>query len=461
MATAGLAVIPVLGRLAGWLAVLGVALVLGAAAAIDPTSALLVLGALVLVLLMAKPTVAALLAVGTLPFPLALVPGAPLNISASDLLTVTAIAGWGLVRLLGPGHQRSPHLAQARMHPVRPLALGLLGYAATATVSLVAHPTGDGVVAALQRALLLVGALILGGGLVRAGRLRHALEAYLLGASVLALGAVRYRGDELVLGVQKNPAGGFLCAGLVLVVLLRPARWYLYLPVLALGALAAQSRGALVGLVLGVAVTLLVVRYGERSKVVAGFGGAAMLGYLGFLNLPSQARTRLLNTSGSSDYAITYRQRFQADALDAFRGSPWWGVGVGNYTGGVREPLVGDPHQVVYLQLAEGGVVLLGGFVLLVGATVWVGFRYSRRTPLAAAALAVQVSTLTHALGDVYWVRGTPVLAFVLLGATLAAADFTARGDDRAREWAPARHRHRPAPDQVPVGELLAAGRAG
>lgn len=444
-------------RVMVWLVLVVGAFGLGAAVTARPRLVLLLLGFCVLALLVTKPAVAAVLAVATLPFPLDVLPGLGVTVAASDLFTVTAITGWALTALLRPGREAAPGVLDLPPRCVRPLALGLLAYAVTATTTAVLHPSGPALVTGVQRAELVLGGLLLGGGLVRAGRLGLAIEGYLAGASVLAAATFVQGGGETVLGIQKNPAGGFIVAGLLIALVLRPPRWFLYLPVLALGAVFAESRGALIGLAAGVGLTVLVVRYGGRSKALAGAGGVALLGYVAYLNLPSAARTRLLNTSGSSDYAIRYRQEFQTDALDTFRAHPWGGVGIGNYTGGPRQPGITDPHQVVYLQLAEGGVPLLVGFLLLCAVGIWACVRAARAVPLAVAALAVQVSTLTHALGDIYWVRGTPVLAYVLIGATLAVVGYRAQRDPRAGPWVEAQHRRRRGDEKVSARELQGA----
>lgn len=326
----------------------------GAGAASVLHARLLLLGVvgLGLLCLLVAPNVAALLAVATLPFPLTLAPGLPLELAASDLLTVVALVGWALRGALRP-------TSGPRLRPLAPLALVLAGYGLAMLISLAVHPSGVGVATVLQRLELVVGAILVGAGLVRAGLLRPALEAYLVTASTLALGALRYSGSEAILGVQKNPAAGFIAAALFIAIILRPSRrWMLYAPVLALGLLATQSRGALVGAIVAAVVCVLLVRLRERVRLLAAFLTAGALLFLGYLNLPDAARRRLENLSGASDYAIRYRADFQADALDAFHSSPWFGVGVGNYKGGPRQPGIVDPHQIqadrLVVQVSQG-----------------------------------------------------------------------------------------------------------
>ena len=105
------------------------------------------------------------------------------------------------------------------------------------------------------------------------------------------------------------------------------------------------------------------------------------------------------------------------------------------YVGGSRQPGITDPHQVLFFQLAEGGIPLLLAFLVLVIGGAAVVLRHSRGSSLALAALAVQVSTVVHALADIYWVRGTPTPAWLLIGATLAVAWRASRGDPLGLEW--------------------------
>jgi ABC-type amino acid transport system permease subunit len=92
-------------------------------------------------------------------------------------------------------------------------------------------------------------------------------------------------------------------------------------------------------------------------------------------------------------------------------------VGVGNYLAGTASnlTLVSDPHDVILLEAAEGGYIFAASFILLVVGAAFVLFRL-RRVELAAAAGGVLIATVAHGMVDVYWVRGTPVLGWLLVG---------------------------------------------
>ena len=74
-----------------------------------------------------------------------------------------------------------------------------------------------------------------------------------------------------------------------------------------------------------------------------------------------------------------------------------------------------DPHNVLLLQAAEGGYLLAAGFVLVIAGSLLALFRM-RSIELAPVAAGVLLSTAAHGLVDVYWVRGTPVLSWLLVG---------------------------------------------
>ena len=74
-----------------------------------------------------------------------------------------------------------------------------------------------------------------------------------------------------------------------------------------------------------------------------------------------------------------------------------------------------DPHNVLLLQAAEGGWLFAGSFVVLILGTGYALVRL-RGVELAPAAVAILIGTTAHGLVDEYWVRGTPVLSWLLAG---------------------------------------------
>ena len=137
--------------------------------------------------------------------------------------------------------------------------------------------------------------------------------------------------------------------------------------------------------------------------------------------LPSNITARLTNLSSATGtagaYAIDIRSEYAHDAEQLIAAHPLTGVGVGNYVAGTADlgTQTTDPHDVVLLEAAEGGYLFAASFILLIGGAAFALWRL-RRVELAAAAAAVLLATAAHGLVDVYWVRGTPVLGFLLVG---------------------------------------------
>ena len=59
--------------------------------------------------------------------------------------------------------------------------------------------------------------------------------------------------------------------------------------------------------------------------------------------------------------------------------------------------------------------MLAFSFILLV-AGVALALRRYRRIDVAPAAAGILLATVAHGLVDVYWVRGTPILGWLLVG---------------------------------------------
>jgi membrane-bound metal-dependent hydrolase YbcI (DUF457 family) len=70
---------------------------------------------------------------------------------------------------------------------------------------------------------------------------------------------------------------------------------------------------------------------------------------------------------------------------------------------------------VLLLQAAEGGYAFAVSFMLLIVGT-FVVLRKMGHVDVAAAAAGVLIATVVHGLVDVYWVRGTPILSWLLVG---------------------------------------------
>jgi O-antigen ligase len=277
--------------------------------------------------------------------------------------------------------------------------------------------------------------LIVGAYAAMSNRHLVVLKGYVLAATVLAL--VWPFAHSLG---QKNAVGQMITnAILVLIAIPSLRRFFPCLVILLPGLFYTQSRGAIGAAIIGMIVISLFTGFAARI-VRRRIALLAALGLVVFILMPSALRTRVTTlsagTNSTAAYSLLIRQQFSTDAKAIISQHPWTGVGIGNYTQADSQNAqpTDDPHEVLLLQAAEGGYGLAVSFVLLVAGTALVLFMKMRRIPLAAAAAAVLLGTAMHGLVDVYWVRGTPILGWLLVG--MACGEYL-------------RHRQEEAPDAV------------
>ena len=188
------------------------------------------------------------------------------------------------------------------------------------------------------------------------------------------------------------------------------------------------SRGSVLALVVG-AVVLVVFQREHTGRVWRRLIPLIIIGVIAFLVAPASIRDRLTTFSSGTQtraqYALTIRQHYAHDAHRIIRAHPWTGVGIGNYEKAdlalIPPPIdtSADPHEVILLEEAEGGYGLAVAFLILVVGSFAVLWRM-RRTELAPVTAAVLIGGFAHGLVDVYWVRGTPVLGWLLVGMVCA-----------------------------------------
>jgi hypothetical protein len=335
---------------------------------------------------------------------------AGVHVAASDLVLTL----FTLVLLIEVAAQRTAGLVRS----LRPISYALIPYCALLVVLVGAHPGAKSFLNTAQRFEIFLLPLLVGVFLALRQQHVRVLQAYVLACAVVA---VVWPLDHM--GMQKNPTGQFLANAILLTLGVRELRRFVLItPLLAFGLLTTQSRGAVFALVLGIGVVLVFKRGIDVRGVIFRLAPLALAGVLVVHWMPSENRNRLTTISAdagtTSGYSIYIRDQYRRDAEQVISAHPWTGIGVGSYASGAAagETRTTDPHNVILLEAAEGGYGLAAAFVLLVISAVIALWRL-RRVPLAAAAAAVLVATAAHGLVDVYWVRGTPVLGWLLVGA--------------------------------------------
>lgn len=308
------------------------------------------------------------------------------------------------------------------MDALRPLKGPVLQYALFLVVLLTVHFSFKDMAQTGQRVELFVIPLVVGAFAVLANREFLVLKAYVITASALAvLWAVTHSPS---LG-QKNPIGQMIGNALLLLVGVKSLRRYAPLAlVLVPGMLLTGSRGALVGTGVGLLV-ILALQDSRARTAFTRLSLVAVVAFVAYALLPVSLQTRLTSfsagTGSRAAYANHIRQQYIADAEHLIAKHPVVGVGVGNYVAGDPRKITSttDPHNILLLQAAEGGYGFALSFVVLVGAVVLL-LRRIRQVPLAPVAAGVFLATVTHGLVDIYWVRATPVLGWLLVGMACA-----------------------------------------
>jgi hypothetical protein len=352
-----------------------------------------------------------------------------LNVSLSDLMIVIAAGGIFLAAALGR--------TSGIIGSLRPVATPVLLYSVFILVLLGVHIGSKELIKTGQRYELFVLPLVIGAFVALQRRHIRVLQAYVLACTALAV-IWPIHG----FGLQKNPVGQMIANAIIVLVGVKMLRrLFVCLPFLVLGLFLTQSRGAVVAAAVGF--VILMIMSARPGGFLARRGLWVILGaLLAFALLPNSIQNRFTNFSASAStlsgnyapgsYALYIRQQYTRDAHLIIDAHPWTGIGVGNYLAGdpTQDTQTGDPHDVILLQAAEGGYGFAAAFVLLILGSLLALRRLGRAVELAPVAAAVLLSTVAHGLVDIYWVRGTPVLGWLLVGMACGSA-WTARSGAR------------------------------
>jgi O-antigen ligase len=336
------------------------------------------------------------------------------HLSPSDLLLLFAFAGL-VFRASATGS--FPGLAALRI-----VKTPIVQYAVVMLLVLAVHLSVSDFFKTGQRFELFAVPLVVGAFAALTNQHLVVIRAYVIAATALA---IVWPFDQS-LG-QKNPVGQMITNGiLVLIALPSLRRLFPCLLILVPGLFYTESRGAIGAAIVGVVVISLFTGFAARlvrRRILV----VAAVAVVAFLLMPSSLRIRVTTLSAgktsTAAYSLFIRHEYSADAKAIIARHPWTGIGIGNYAQADSHGTqpTDDPHEVLLLQAAEGGYGLAVSFVLLVAGTAVALFTRMRRNPLAAAAVAVLLATVIHGLVDVYWVRGTPILGWLLVGIACGA----------------------------------------
>lgn len=366
------------------------------------------------------------------------IPGAStlggLNIGITDVLIAVTILGLIPVLLARPEYR-------GRMRDAKPALKWIAPYAAWLIVILAVHFSERSFFNAGQYLELTALALVLPIVLFDRRLARWAVLGFIGFTCVTAVMWIAHVGVDNS-GFDKNPSGQFMVdAALLSLVVIRT--WAIKGPaflLLLIGTLYTESRGAVLGFLLGGIVLVSQTAVGNRRRAVGALVPVAALVVVAYFVLPVSAQNRLAtlfssshNAAGSivngtvqgslssAQYTAELRVVYRREGIDLVKQHPLFGVGIGNYLTGNSSDgsLTNDPHNVLLLDAGEGGLPDAALYVVMIAGSLVVVRRRLRRNPWAGPALVVQIAIVTHGLLDVYWVRGTPLIGWLLIGMAL------------------------------------------
>jgi O-antigen ligase len=355
--------------------------------------------------------------------------GEGIDLSVSDFVLFAAF--WAAL-VLAP----RPYSA-----PLRTLLWLAAAYQVATLFTVVANPYVENTVEWFHAWLSVAGALVVGWAVGRAGRARAGLTLFMLPCIALAVLVCVVALQRFTAGIEgpiylswpygmhKNFIGCVLgFAALVAYARPRWAGWPRWFSVPAfwlcsLGVFAAQARQALVGLAIGVMlITLRADPDRKRSKIIL----LAAIPAIYLVVLAVQEQLSSDNVHNSANQRLTWYQQ----ALEVWRSSPWFGVGL-RWWVAERTQYAFQPPNAELEVLSSAGIVGLFGFLLLFVGGLAVLWRINAR--FGTLAVAILLSRFVQGQFDLFWVSVQVSVPFAIVGICLGAEAY-ARHREEARQ---------------------------
>jgi polysaccharide biosynthesis protein PslJ len=331
-------------------------------------------------------------------------------LSISDL--VLAVAALVVLMLIRPEGLRS----------MQPLLWAGTFYLATGLPSVVLNPFGANIVEWFHEVALVLGSMIVGYAVGRAGRAGVAARIYVLACVGIAIAAGLTALVQMAQGdfeavflpeLNKNTIGGMLGFAIVLVYarppwlrLSAPAMWTSIILCFA-GTLAAQSRQALIGSLAGMLVLSLRRRpeTGKVPKLIWVATIPVLVFVLTMLNDQIE--------SGDQFNSAYVRLNWYAQTIQIWLTSPAFGVGqrwwyTNRFGAGFQPP------NAEFEVLSAYGVVGLTGFLVMFAVAIWALWRIN--PVYGTVGVAIVVTRFVQAQFDLYWVAGQASLLWIVAG---------------------------------------------
>ena len=312
-------------------------------------------------------------------------------------------------------------IVRKRLPVIGPIAVPVLLYFAVCGYSSSLHWLGQDAILSLVQMFLyfVIVVAVFASFAPRLEDLRKVLWALVVVGVFLSVAGMATH--YTFIGLNKNGIGASLSVALLVTVDLwlsepKPRnrqRLLVALGIISIGLLISLSRGSWMGFLVGVfAIFALRRQWKSLGRLVVILVPLVALGWL-FIPADSQ---NYATSFGKSSYNIEARYKSVDLAQTIFKRSPIYGEGVG-----LRKQY--DATNVVWMALAETGVLGLAAFLLIHTAFLSMILRTQRRLPvlhphfsLLTVGAALILDQLSHGMVDHYWSRGAIMAAWAAAG---------------------------------------------
>ena len=298
---------------------------------------------------------------------------------------------------------------------------GSLGYLAVCLLCSCLSWRATTLVALVQMTLYLLMAVVVFGTLAKSdGDCLTCFHAYVVGATFLAASVIVFR-TPFIYGIHKNNCGSSIAAGFLIVLELcfharKGKARFIYLGlagILGVGLMITLSRGAWLSVIVG-SMTIFALRR-QFALMLRATIAVGILAAICWTLLPQESKDYVSGVH-ADDWNIKLRYESKDFAMNYFTSHPIFGVGVG-----LRKEY--DATNVVFMVLAETGILGLASFVVMEGTVLlvlWKAQRKMPRTALSFSVLAIAgaliMGKLAHGMVDHYWVRGALTAGWCTVG---------------------------------------------
>lgn len=302
---------------------------------------------------------------------------------------------------------------------MQPLLWAGAAYLSLAAPQLILNPYLGNVIEWGHEVVLVLGSMVVGFAIGRAGHGRLALSTYTLAGCGIAVATIVVAFSQgfgpVYLGIlHKNAIGGILMVAALIAFAnppwldWRPPWAYGAFALCASGILAAQSRQAIIALLVGVMIVGVRPRHhnGKRSRWI--WFLLVPVGYFVYAEVTAQlAQNDQFNSSAQ-------RLAWYADSMTVWAMSPLFGVGQRWWTAGYTGFSGFQPPNAEIEVLTTVGVIGLVGFLVMFAASMWLTAKLP--AVYGTIALAVIAARLVQGQFDLYWVAGQSSILWIIAG---------------------------------------------